>query len=78
MGLRARLTLLLAGRAISRPFLWAKTEPGPYDGDRYRRQSGVSGRPGAVAPNRLAMVPVSLKLSNRPEITYVHSPIPSR
>ncbi len=35
MGLLAHLTLLLAGGGISRPFLWAKNEPGPYDEDRY-------------------------------------------
>ncbi len=39
------LTLLLAGGGISRPFLWAKNEPGPYDEDWYWRQSGISGRP---------------------------------
>ncbi len=50
MGLRARLTLLLVGGGIYRPFLWAKNESGPFDEDRYWRQSGSSGRLGASQP----------------------------
>ena len=50
MGLLAHLTLLLAGRGISRPFLWAKNEPGPCEEARYWPQSGISDRPGASRP----------------------------